>query len=229
MRARVCADIDSSEVVVCENDERRRIMDCDKAGIPKGTVNKSNSGKIKVSDFTTFNSYLFDRKRGNMRKKINDYLNNALIYGEFDRLTGQEIITERITTQCYTLDNLRFWGIDRSRFYTDMEVNIALDTPEGILRKKFMLRCFCEFDPNFKCNICSIAKELEHKGLTRLSSFLVPVYRNIDVDCAAERIWVWYGMSEALTNPKARDAKELARRMGLKIEYLPVYNHDGIG
>ncbi len=35
-------------------------------------------------------------------------------------------------------------------------------------------------------------------------------------------------MSEALTNPKARDAKELARRMGLKIEYLPVYNHDGI-
>ena len=71
-------------------------------------------------------------------------------------------------------------------------------------------------------------KEFEHKGLTRLSSYLVPVYKNIDVDYAAERIWKWYGMEEALTNPKARDAKELARRMGLKIQYIPIYEHNGI-
>ena len=228
MRARVCTDIDGSEVVVYENNERRRLTDCDKPGIPKGAVNKSNSGKIKVADFTTFNSYFFDRKHGNMRKKINDYLNYALAYGELDRLTGREIITERITTQCYTLENLRFWGIDRSRFYTDMEVKFSLDTPEHIYYWKGMLRCFCEFDADFKCEIMGIDKEFDHKGLTRLSSYLVPVYRNYEVDCAAERIWEWFGMKEALTNPKARDAKELAWRMGLKIEYLPVYDHDGI-
>lgn len=228
MREIVCTDNDGSEVVVYDNNERRRLTDCDKSGIPKGAVNKSNSGKIKVADFTTFNSYFFDRKHGNMRKKINDYLNYALAYGELDRLTGREILTERITTQCYTLENLRFWGIDRAKFYTDMEVSISLDTPEGILRKKIMLRCFCEFDFKYRCEIYGIAEKFEHKGLTRLSSYLVPVYRNYDVDCAAERIWEWFGMKEALMNPKARDAKELAHRMGLKIEYLPVYNHDGI-
>ena len=91
-----------------------------------------------------------------MRKKINDYVNYALAYGELDRLTGREIITERITTQCYTLENLRFWGIDRSRFYTDMEVKFSLDTPEHIYYWKGMLRCFCEFDADFKCEIMGI-------------------------------------------------------------------------
>ena len=138
MREIVCTDNDGSEVVVYDNNERRRLT-----GIPKGAFNKINSGKIKFADFTTFNSYFFDRKHGNMRKKINDYLNYALAYGELDRLAGREILTERITTQCYTLENLRFWGIDRAKFYTDMEVSISLDTPEGILRKKIMLRCFC--------------------------------------------------------------------------------------
>ena len=35
-------------------------------------------------------------------------------------------------------------------------------------------------------------------------------------------------MKEALTDPEARNAKTLARRMGLSIQYLPVYEHDFI-
>ena len=56
----------------------------------------------------------------------------------------------------------------------------------------------------------------------------MPVYSNSDVDHAAEQIWSWYGMKEALTDPEARNAKTLARRIGLTIQYLPVYEHDGI-
>ena len=36
MREIVCTDNDGSEVVVYDNNERRRLTDCDKSGIPKG-------------------------------------------------------------------------------------------------------------------------------------------------------------------------------------------------
>ena len=48
------------------------------------------------------------------------------------------------------------------------------------------------------------------------------------MDEIAEEIWVKYGMPEALVCPDARNAYELARRMGLDIQYLPVYDHNGI-
>lgn len=228
MKARVYVDDDSNEKIVYDNNEDIRITDCSKPGIPKDAAGKDKSGKIMVADFTTFNSYFFDRKHGNMRNNIYEYLNEALECGELDQLTKRKIITEHLTMQCYTLDNLRFWGIDRSSFYTDIEIKIDLDTSEGVFNWQGMLRCFCRFNPDFECDIYGMDKEFEHKGLTRLSSYLVPVYKNIDVDYAAERIWEWYGMKEALTNPKARDAKELARRMGLKIQYIPIYEHNGI-
>ena len=91
-----------------------------------------------------------------------------------------------------------------------------------------MLRCLCGFYPEFSCTIVGLSEKFDHEGLTRLTSYLVPVYSNSDVDHAAEQIWPWYGMKEALTDPEARNAKTLARRMGLTIQYLPVYEHDGI-
>ena len=227
MKARIVTDMNVSTAVTAEYDDAR-MTDCSKRGIPKGVKGRDGSKKIEVADFTTFNSFFFDKKRGNMRMEIFDYLNCALSYGEFDRLTGQVIITEHLTMQDYVLDKIRFWGIDRSTFYTDIDVIIALTTPKGLCHMKCILRCVCGFYPDFECEITGIAKEYNYKGLTRLSSYLVPVYKNSYVDFAAERIWEWYGMNEALTNPEARDAKELAHRMGLKIKYLPIFDHDGI-
>ena len=123
----------------------------------------------------------------------------------------------------------RWWrAIDRTSFYTDMDVHLLLDTPEKAFCWKGMLRCLCGFYPEFSCTIVGLSDKYDHEGLTRLTSYLVPVYSNSDVDHAAEQIWSWYGMKEALTDPEARNTKTLARRMGLTIQYLPVYEHDGI-
>ena len=156
MKARVYVDDDNNEKIVYDNNEDIRITDCSKPGIPKDAAGKDKSGKIMVADFTTFNSYFFDRKHGNMRNNIYEYLNEALECGELDQLTKRKIITEHLTMQCYTLDNLRFWGIDRSSFYTDIEIKIDLDTSEGVFNWQGMLRCFCRFNPDFECDIYGI-------------------------------------------------------------------------
>ena len=86
------------------------------AAISKTTDNSTGAmpdktKKIIVPDFTTFNSYFFDRKHGNMKRKIYNYLKHELEAGEFSRLTGFEILTNRITAKCCKLEKLRYRGI----------------------------------------------------------------------------------------------------------------------
>ena len=61
-----------------------------------------------------------------------------------------------------------------------------------------------------------------------LSPFLVPYLTNKQVDEAAEEIWKQY-RQEALFIPNYRDPVKLAERMGLRIEYYPLYNHQHAG
>ena len=65
------------------------------------------------------------------------------------------------------------------------------------------------------------------QGLVRLSPFLVPYYRNMDVDKLTEELWDRY-MPEALYDYRKRNAFELAKRMGLRVVILPLENRDKI-
>ena len=62
MNAIIDSSFDSNEKIVYDNNEDIRITDCSKPGIPKDAAGKDKSGKIMVADFTTFNSYFFDRR-----------------------------------------------------------------------------------------------------------------------------------------------------------------------
>ena len=216
-----------STAVTAEYDDTR-ITDCTRRGLPKGVKSRDGSKKIEVADFTTFNSFFFDKKHGNMKLKIYDYLNDALWYGDLENLIGCEILTERLTADNCRLEELRFWGIDRRSFYTDIKVELMVNTVKGEIFWTGILVCMCGFYPDFCCKIAGLSEQADRKGYIRLSSYLVPVYTTAQVDAAAEKIWELCGMKDARTNPKARNAKELARRMGLKIKYLPIFDHDGI-
>lgn len=66
----------------------------------------------------------------------------------------------------------------------------------------------------------------EREGFIMLSPFLVPYLTSKEIDREAERIWQKY-LLEAIADPGARKAAELAKRMGLSIEYHPIYKHRG--
>lgn len=87
---------------------------------------------------------------------------------------------------------------------------------------------WCEFGASFTCSIEDLTDTVEREGeYDLLSPFLVPYYSNKRMDEVAEQIWLQY-IPEALTDPTKRIASELAKRMGLTIQYHPVYEHRGV-
>ena len=64
--------------------------------------------------------------------------------------------------------------------------------------------------------------ELADEELPMLSSYLVPILSNRQMDEEAEAIWARY-LPEALRDSEKRSAVTLAKKMGLTIQYQPVY------
>lgn len=62
-------------------------------------------------------------------------------------------------------------------------------------------------------------------GIVMLSPFLVPYYTNEQMDTFGDRVWIRYGMPEAIHDPSLINATELAKRIRLEIRYLDVYEH----
>ena len=108
---------------------------------------------------------------------------------------------------------------------------MSLRSGSGICSWTGYLICTCGFhDKGFTCLIEDLVEDpgAYAENTVRLNPFLVPYYSNRQMDLVAEKIWEEYGMPEALTDPKKRDARELAARMGLKIQYLQVYEHQNV-
>ena len=104
-----------------------------------------------------------------------------------------------------------------------------MSTVAGSLNWKGYLVCFCGFDEDLFCEIENLTVSVaeENRGLDMLSPYLIPYATNKRVDEICESILDTY-QKDALTDPKARNAAKLARSMGLKIEYHPVYEHGGV-
>ena len=65
-------------------------------------------------------------------------------------------------------------------------------------------------------------------GYIMLSPFLIPYYRNPDIEKLANELWRRY-LPEALQDPAKRDAEELAKRMGLKVIRQPLHDRKDTG
>lgn len=129
--------------------------------------------------------------------------------------------------------NVDLWKINRTSFYADIHVELTLQSEHGSRTWNGLLNCLCSFEENkkFLCDILSLTDKAwqdDDKGCVRLNPFLAPYYTNSQMDQIAEQIWKEYGMKEALTDPTKRNAIELAKRMGLSIEYYNVYEHQGV-
>ena len=76
---------------------------------------------------------------------------------------------------------------------------------------------------DFVYNVEGLYSESPYRGdCVRLSPFLIPYYKNGDVEKVAEATWLEH-IPEALTDPKKRDAFELAAKMGLEVRFYPLY------
>ena len=60
-----------------------------------------------------------------------------------------------------------------------------------------------------------------------MSPYLIPYFTSAKMDDEAENIWETY-IHGALEDPELREARALAKAMGLSIKYVPLHEHKGV-
>ena len=209
------------------------VTDCTADIIPTGTKPEPSKKKIQAPDLVSMWKYLLNRNYANRRLSLYSGMNCLLRSGELSRIVGFSVQNKVINKDVMKLTNVDFWKIDRTDFYANVHIELTLQTDTGTRKWNGLLICLCSFTENkrFTCEIVSLTDKAwqdDDENYIRMNPFLVPYYTNNQMDQIAELIWKEYGMEEALTDPAKRNAAELAKRMGLTIEYHNVYEHQGV-
>lgn len=200
--------------------------DCSNDTVPAGTTNMEGKKKVLVPELITMTKVLFDRYRLDMYT----YLNNCLHTGGLAAIVGKPIKTRVINHEICTFPGVTYWRIDRANFLADVTVELKLQTSTGLVEWRGCLTCWCGFDDNglfFSIEDLDESLDRKDEGLDMLSPYLVPYATNKRVDEISEALWKKY-LPEALDDPKQRIAAELVKRMGLTIEFHPVYEHRNV-
>lgn len=181
--------------------------------------------EILVPEAVTMTKYLFDEHR----LTLYSYLNKCLKSGRLREETGICFTNKKITRSVCDFPHVTYWRINSEDFFADVEVTLRLSKEDGELKEwKGTLVLWCSFSPEFSFSVEDLIPEIpDRKDMVMLSPFLIPIFKNKDIDREAEQIWARY-IPLALDTPSFRDAEQLAIKMGLKVQYLPIYERDGI-
>lgn len=175
-----------------------------------------------VPELTSMNRILFDHYRDDMIR----YLKDMLRSGYLKEIVGFPFQNKKLYRNNYDFSEVFYWRVDRETFIADVRVDLYLNTGNAIRTWNGFLNLWFYLGEKITCSIeyLASAKDMADEDLTRLSSYLVPILSNRQVDETAEAIWAIH-LPEALYSPEQRSAVNLAHKMGLSIQYLPVYHH----
>ncbi len=201
------------------------VEDCSNGVIPDKAEPMDGKKKILVPVLITMNKFLFD----NYRLSMYTYMNKLLRNGTLSRIVGARVLNQIINRDVLSFPHVSFWRINRTSFYADVGVLLKLNTQSGTLIWNGYLVLWCGFNDEFECSFEYLTDNVDREddGFDQLDSYLIPYYNNKRVDEAAESIWRKY-LPEALVDPNARIASDLAAKMGLEIKSCRIYGHEGV-
>lgn len=208
--------------------------------------------KLLFPDVISMTKYFCDHYRLSMFS----YLNSCLRDGSLAKTTGFLFHDKRLNKNSCEFLEFTYWRTERDTFYTDVFLRLSLKTDAGTRDWYGTLIIYCGFSDEEE-EEDSVFQELLKSSVRRkgrevlpddgffygvedlvegkpnrrdcllLSAFLVPYYKNVMVDKVAEWILKRY-MPEAIWDPEKRDAMELARRMGLQVIFLRLYDREHV-
>ena len=194
----------------------------DKAGGKKRKV------KVKKAEFLTMTKYFFKNYRLTMYSFLNEMRRN----GQLKELVGFDFQTKMINRQVLEISNPVYWKVSREKFEADVPFDLTLQTELG---PRQWHGCFIFYFWIEESGIhgiiedCCAFKDIPDRSeQQKLSPFLVPIHNGWMIDREGELLWqrCYDGI---VPDEEGRNALELAKRMGLTIQYEAVYKDDGVG
>ena len=208
-----------------QNQSEPEQEDCSSGIVPvsnEGTESAVDEREILVPVLTSMRKLLFQ----NYRLTLYSYLNRSLRNGSLESIVGFRVVNKVIDRHVCSFGNPVFWRVDRETFIANVGVTLCLNTGEDCRDWDGFLSLWFHMGEKVTCSIEDLGEmnELADEELPMLSSYLVPIFSNKQMDAEAEAIWAIY-LPEALRDSEKRSAVTLAKKMGLTIQYQPVYRH----
>ena len=217
----------SDYVAGLHDQEESEQIDCSSGVVPADSIagetgESKEEQEILVPVLTSMTSFFFKHYRLTMYS----YLNRCLKNGTLDGKVGFHVLNQAIDRHVCSFGNPQYWRVDRETFIVNVPVALILKTGTEDRKWDGFLSLWFHMGEEVSCSVEYLASldEMTDDDLPLLSSYLVPIFTNKQMDAEAEAIWAIY-LPDALHDPEKRSAVALANKMGLSIEYHPVYKH----
>ena len=161
------------------------------------------------------------------KSKILQDLNEQLVNNRIQELIHKPVKSERITSGECVFRHFNYWRINQTDLWIqiDLRLELRVETPDGVDTDFYWFSVQLWFSfagDEEECSFESIYR-LEDKQVFgdcwKLDKYLVPILRRDEIDNYSEKIWEAYD-SAAAKDGKLRNAKDLAKKMGLSLAYL---------
>ena len=169
-----------------------------------------------------------------LMKHYKDYiiqeLNHRLADGDLDSIIDAPIKSERILPGECCFRRFHYWRLNQTDMFINIELRLELqvETAAGIDTDFFWVYVELWFSfskDDEECDFGGIGRledTPQYEGCWKLDKYLVPVLRRDEIDKYSEDILEWY-FPEAAKDPKLRNPRELAKKLGLSIMNLRLY------
>lgn len=186
--------------------------------VPKGKK------KVRVSDPVSMKKFMFDK----YRLQMYTFLNKCRRNGTISNMIDQRVLNGVFDHKVVDLKDITFWRIDRENFWADVSVELKILTRTGSFPWNCIIECLCSFEyDDFFISFEDLSTSVDRRGFDLLSPFLVPYFTSKKVDEITQELLYRY-TSSALHDPEKRNAVRLAEKMGLKVEYYDIYEHQEV-
>ena len=156
------------------------------------------------------------------------FLNKCRRNGTISNMIGQRVLNGVFNHEVVNLKDITFWRIDRENFWADVSVELKILTTSGTFPWNCIIECLCSFEyDDFFISFEDLSTSVDRRGFDLLSPFLVPYFTSKKVDEITQELLYRYTPS-ALHEPEKRNAVRLAEKMGLKVEYYDIYEHQEV-
>ncbi len=184
--------------------------------------------KVKKAEFLTMTRLFFK----NYRLTMYSYLNDLLRRGRLRYEVGFDFTSRVINRNVLEIENPSFWKVTRTMFEADVPVILTLQTNFGPARWKgcflFEFRVENAGIHGSIRDFRSMEDARDRSEDQKLSPFLIPYHKGWMIDREAEFIWKRnYGGT--IPGEDDRNAMDLAKRMGLTVQYESIHKDDGVG
>ena len=186
---------------------------------------------VMVPRVQNMDNYIIKHYKPYMLQEIN----RRLAEGKIQSIIKQPVKSEQILPGECCFRRFNYWRLTATDFWitVDLRIELRIETPAGEDTDFFWFSVRfwfsfandeeeCEFE-----NITSLEEKEEFEGCWKLDKYLVPVLRRDEIDQYSEAMWERF-YPEAAKDPKLRNPRDLASKMGLSIIELRLYKRGSI-